>query len=105
MLQSKTEELQEMQRKMLELQQQVMQLEREQRTPRAPPTPVVVHTSSAPLQRQPSVDPRSVHVQNLSQVAIPDIIGAHFSGCACAVGLSLICWDYVHICLPMCVSN
>ena len=86
MLQIKPEELQEMQRKMLELQQQVMQLEREQHTPRAPPTPVVVHTSSAPLQRQPSVDPRSVHVQNLSHLAIPDIIGAHFSGCADTFG-------------------
>ena len=79
-LQSKAEELAEMQRKMLELQQQVKQLEREQRTPCAPPTPVVVHTSAAPLQTAPSVDPCSVHVQNLSQLAIPDIIGAHFSG-------------------------
>ena len=75
-LQSKAEELAEM----LELQQQVKQLEREQRTPRAPPTPVVVHTSAAPLQTAPSVDPCSVHVQNLSHLAIPDIIGAHFSG-------------------------
>lgn len=80
LLQAKAEELLEMQRKMLELQQQVKQLEREQRTPRATPTPVVVHTSGGPLQTQPSVDPCSVHVQNLSLLAIPDIIGAHFSG-------------------------
>ena len=84
--QSKAEELAEMQRKMQELQQQVQQLEREQRTPRAAPTPVVVHTSAAPLQTAPSVDPRSVHVQNLSHLAIPDIVGAHFSGCAAAFG-------------------
>ena len=78
--QSKVEELEEMQRKMLELQQQVQQLEREQRTPRAAPTPVVVHTTAAPLHTATSADPCSVHVQNLSHLAIPDIIGAHFSG-------------------------
>lgn len=89
-VQSKAEELAEMQRKMLELQQQVLQLEREQRTPRAPPTPVVVHTSAAPLQAAPSVDPCSIHVQGVSLLAIPDIIGAHFSGCATAEMLTAI---------------
>lgn len=80
MTQAKSEDLLEMKRKMLELQEQVKRLEREHGAgapslAAAGPLPVISIAPSVP-----AVDPCSVHVQGVSHLAVPDVIAAHFSG-------------------------
>lgn len=95
----KTEDLADMKRKMAELQAQVQRLEREASSggvkglnasalafqPAMVPVPAapVLHGMSGLGLPGPAVDPRSVHVQGVSPLAVPEVIGAHFSGCAC----------------------
>ena len=94
----KTEDLADMKRKMAELQAQVQRLEREASSGgakglnpsavafqpamvSAPATPAL-HALAGLALPGPAVDPRSVHVQGVSPLAVPEVIGAHFSGCA-----------------------
>ena len=50
----------------------------------------------------PAVDPRSVHVQGVSPLAVPEVIGAHFSGCVLFTP-SWLCMHACHQrpCLPL----
>ncbi len=73
----------EMRRKMMELQEQVRQLERQQVTGSAL-TPLAAAGAAGAAITLPAVDPRSVHVQGVSPLAVPEVIAAHFSGCATA---------------------
>ena len=83
--QGKADDLAQMKRKMLELQEQVRLLEAQQRTGApagtmaAPGAIGAAGPAAAPLSLPP-VDPRSVHVQGVSPLAVPEVIAAHFSG-------------------------
>jgi len=71
-----------MKRKMLELQEQVRQLERQQRGgPSAGVAPLLAISAAASTPALPAVDPLTVHVQGVSPLAVPEVIAAHFSGC------------------------
>lgn len=74
----------EMRRKMMELQEQVRQLERQQVTGAGSAmTPLgAAGGAVGAALGLPAVDPRSVHVQGVSPLAVPEVIAAHFSGCA-----------------------
>ncbi len=76
--QGKADDLAQMKRKMLELQEQVRLLEAQQRTGALAGT-MAAGPAAAPLSLPP-VDPRSVHVQGVSPLAVPEVIAAHFSG-------------------------
>ena len=78
---SKEENMAEMRRKMMELQEQVRHLERQQVTGAGS---AMAPLGAAGAPGLPAVDPRSVHVQGVSPLAVPDVIAAHFSGCAIA---------------------
>lgn len=81
MAQGKADDLSEMKRKMLQLQEQVRQLERQQRGSPAAGAPLLATSAAASTPALPAVDPRTVHVQGVSPLAVPEVIAAHFSGC------------------------
>lgn len=66
---------------MLELQEQVRLLERQQRPGAAASTigPLGAVSAAASLGLPP-VNLRSVHVQGVSPLAVPEVVAAHFSG-------------------------
>ena len=82
----KAGELAEMRRKMEALQEQVQRLQREATVGKglsadmAPFVPAPAQALLAPALLGPAVDPRSVHVQGLSPLALPEVVAAHFSG-------------------------
>ena len=103
----KTEDLAEMKRKMAQLQEQVLRLEREAGSasarsgtslsasalpfvpsPSLAPPHLLHQATAFPAARGPlqmlgsnGVDPRAVHVSGVSQLAVSEVIAAHFSGC------------------------
>jgi hypothetical protein len=86
----KAGELAEMQRKMEALQEQVQRLQREAAASKGlnadaaafmpAPAHALLPTSAARTMSGSAVDPRSVHVQGLSPLALPEVVAAHFSG-------------------------
>jgi hypothetical protein len=85
-VQDKAEDLLEMKRKMLELQEQVKRLEKDRGggAPSAGPAlPMIPAIPATPVA--PAVDPRSVHVQGISPLAVAEVIAAHFSGYVAAL--------------------
>ena len=102
----KAEELAEMKRKMEALQEQVQRLQREASTAKGLsaqanpflPLPGQALQASAPglagaaALLGPAVDPRSVHVQGLSPLALPEVVAAHFSGWGSLTSAHLLQW-------------
>ncbi|CAL8464716.1 g4251 [Coccomyxa elongata] len=88
--QGKEENMAEMRRKMMELQEQVRQLERQQVMGSASAlTPLAAAGAAGAAVGLPAVDPRSVHVQGVSPLAVPEVIAAHFSGCGMVMNVTI----------------
>ena len=75
----KAGELAEMRRKMEALQEQVQRLQREAAVGKGLNADMAPFVPAQALLG-PAVDPRSVHVQGLSPLALPEVVAAHFSG-------------------------